>query len=73
RSHSADPPAGLTQRERDVLSLVGAGLSNGEIAERLHIGVTTVKTHVSGLMAKTGAPNRVRLAVLAVRTGVTPD
>ncbi|MFI8086820.1 response regulator [Streptomyces sp. NPDC086080] len=68
-----DPPAGLTQRERDVLSLVGAGLSNGEIAERLHIGVTTVKTHVSGLMAKTGAPNRVRLAVLAVRTGVAPD
>ncbi|MHB9856757.1 response regulator [Streptomyces sp. YIM S03343] len=66
------PPAGLTQREREVLSLVGAGLSNGEIAERLHIGVTTVKTHVSSLMAKTATANRIRLAVLAVQTGVTP-
>ncbi|MFE9097974.1 response regulator [Streptomyces sp. NPDC007264] len=68
----AEPPADLTQREREVLSLVGAGLSNGEIAERLHVGVTTVKTHVSSLMAKTGATNRVRLAVLAARTGATP-
>ncbi|MBQ0985351.1 response regulator transcription factor [Streptomyces sp. F63] len=65
-------PAGLTDREREVLSLLGAGLSNGEIAERLHLGVTTVKTHVSSLMAKTGAEGRVRLAVLAVRAGVTP-
>ncbi|GAA2603556.1 response regulator [Paractinoplanes durhamensis] len=59
------PVAGLTGRERDVLDLVGAGLSNAEIAERLHIGVTTVKTHVTALMAKTGAPNRVRLALVA--------
>ncbi|KNE82883.1 MULTISPECIES: response regulator transcription factor [Streptomyces] len=66
------PPADLTRREREVLSLLGAGLSNGEIAERLHLGVTTVKTHVSSLMTKTGATNRVRLAVLAARAGVTP-
>jgi DNA-binding NarL/FixJ family response regulator len=56
--------AGLTDRERDVLRLVAEGLSNGEIAERLHIGVTTVKTHITSLMTKTGAPNRVRLALM---------
>jgi DNA-binding NarL/FixJ family response regulator len=56
---------GLTGRERDVLSLVGEGLSNTEIADRLHIGVTTVKTHITSLMAKTNSPNRVRLALLA--------
>ncbi|MEU4241375.1 response regulator transcription factor [Actinoplanes sp. NPDC026619] len=59
------PIAGLTERERDVLALVADGLSNAEIAERLHIGVTTVKTHVTALMTKTGAPNRVRLALAA--------
>ncbi|MEV6595724.1 response regulator transcription factor [Actinoplanes sp. NPDC051346] len=56
---------GLTARERDVLDLVAEGLSNTEIAERLHIGVTTVKTHVTSLMAKTDSPNRVRLALHA--------
>jgi DNA-binding NarL/FixJ family response regulator len=61
----------LTPRERDVLALVGDGLSNAEIGERLHLGVTTVKTHIASLMTKTGAQNRVRLAVLSVRTGLT--
>ena len=56
--------AGLTDRERDVLALVAEGLSNTEIAEHLHIGVTTVKTHITSLMTKTGAPNRVRLALM---------
>ncbi|MET0415456.1 MAG: response regulator transcription factor [Actinoplanes sp.] len=64
----ARPPAGLTAREQDVLDLVGQGLSNTEIAERLHIGVTTVKTHITALMTKTNSPNRVRLALLAHRT-----
>jgi DNA-binding NarL/FixJ family response regulator len=59
------PVTGLTGREREVLTLVGDGLSNTEIAERLHIGVTTVKTHITSLMAKTDSPNRVRLAMLA--------
>ncbi|MEU8240493.1 response regulator transcription factor [Actinoplanes missouriensis] len=58
---------GLTAREQEVLGLVGEGLSNGEIAERMHIGVTTVKTHITALMTKTGSPNRVRLALLAAR------
>ncbi|WP_328460619.1 response regulator transcription factor [Actinoplanes sp. NBC_00393] len=57
----------LTVREQEVLDLVGEGLSNTEIAERMHIGVTTVKTHITALMTKTGSPNRVRLALLAHR------
>ena len=57
--------AGLTAREQDVLDLVAEGVANTEIAERLHIGVTTVKTHITSLMAKTGSPNRVRLALWA--------
>jgi DNA-binding NarL/FixJ family response regulator len=63
-----EPPrevAGLTARERDVLDLVAQGLSNTEIADRLHIGVTTVKTHITSLMTKTDSPNRVRLALFA--------
>jgi DNA-binding NarL/FixJ family response regulator len=63
------PVQGLTGRERDVLVLVGEGLSNMEIAERLHIGITTVKTHITSLMAKTDSPNRVRLALLARTDG----
>ncbi|MBT8228331.1 MAG: response regulator transcription factor [Dactylosporangium sp.] len=66
-------PADLTQRELEVLALVGSGLSNREIAARLHLGVTTVKTHVSSLIAKTGTANRIGLAVLAAGTGVLPE
>ncbi|MFF5294279.1 response regulator [Paractinoplanes globisporus] len=61
------PVEGLTSREQAVLELVGEGLSNAEIAERLHIGVTTVKTHITALMTKTNSPNRVRLALVAFR------
>ncbi|GLY65003.1 response regulator [Amycolatopsis taiwanensis] len=60
----------LTEREREVLSLVAAGWSNAEIATSLYIGVTTVKTHVTNLMTKTGSRNRVQLAVAAGRFGV---
>ncbi|MFD3663184.1 response regulator [Streptomyces sp. NPDC058659] len=67
------PVPAVTPREREVLGLLGVGLSNKEIADRLHLGVTTVKTHVASLMAKTGRDNRIRLAVLAVLTGITPD
>ena len=59
------PAQGLTAREQDVLNLVADGLSNAEIADRLHIGVTTVKTHITSLMTKTNSPNRVRLALFA--------
>ncbi|WP_329024446.1 response regulator transcription factor [Streptomyces sp. NBC_00690] len=63
----------LTPREREVLALVGAGLANKDIADRLHLGVTTVKTHIANLMAKTGRDNRIRLAVLAVRAGIVAE
>lgn len=53
----------LTDREEDVLPLVVAGLSNQEIADRLHLSITTVKTHVANLMDKVGVRNRVQLAV----------
>ncbi|MCX5065572.1 response regulator transcription factor [Micromonospora lupini] len=67
RARAAPPRQvqGLTAREQDVLTLVAEGLSNTEIAERLHIGVTTVKTHITSLMTKTDSPNRVRLALFA--------
>lgn len=60
-------PAGLadlTPRERQVLELLVAGLSNQQIADELHIGLTTVKTHVGSLYAKSGASSRVQLAAL---------
>ncbi len=65
RGDAPRPVPGLTARERDVLELVAEGLSNTEIADRLHIGVTTVKTHITSLMTKTESPNRVRLALFA--------
>ncbi|MCH6160885.1 response regulator transcription factor [Streptomyces marispadix] len=71
QEHTADAAAvALTARERDVLESVVVGRSNAEIAERLHIGVTTVKTHIAGLMAKTGSRNRVQLAVRAHHLGL---
>ncbi|MET0132224.1 MAG: response regulator transcription factor [Kibdelosporangium sp.] len=73
QTQPAPPAPDLTAREREVLALVGAGLSNAQIGADLHVGVTTVKTHVANLMAKTGCDNRVRLAVLAVRLGLLPS
>ncbi|WP_067544519.1 response regulator [Nocardia crassostreae] len=64
---SPAPQVDLTVREREVLSLVGEGFGNQEIADRLHLGVTTVKTHIANLMDKTGCDNRVRLAVYGYR------
>ncbi|MFD1930246.1 MULTISPECIES: response regulator [Nonomuraea] len=63
-------PAGLTERELEVLALVGTGLSNAEIADRLHVGVTTVKTHVGSAMEKLGLRNRIQAAVVAHRIGL---
>lgn len=64
-----DTAHALTPREGEVLALVGEGLSNQEIADRLHLGVSTVKSHVANLMDKTGCDNRVRLALHAHRRG----
>ncbi len=60
----------LTEREREVLSLVAAGLSNSQIAERLIVSVATAKTHVSRTMMKLGARDRAQLVVLAYETGL---
>ncbi|MFI8520451.1 response regulator [Streptomyces sp. NPDC085481] len=65
--------APLTGREREVVALVGAGLSNQEIAERLHVVEATVKAHVSAVLGRIGLRNRVRLAILAYEAGLVPD
>lgn len=63
----------LTVREREVMRLVAAGLSNTEIAEQLFVSPTTAKTHVSRAMIKLGARDRAQLVVFAYETGlVTP-
>jgi len=62
----------LTGREADVLALIGAGLNNNEIAERLFLSMSTVKTHVTNVLAKTGSRDRVRAAILAIRAGLAP-
>ena len=60
----------LTDREREVLVEVAAGLSNDEIAARLHMSPTTAKTHVSRSMSKLGARDRAQLVVLAYESGL---
>lgn len=64
------PLRGLTERERDVLALVGRGLSNDEIAKELFVSPATARTYVSRLLTKLGARDRARLVVLAYETGL---
>lgn len=61
---------GLTGREREVLELVGRGLTNDEIGGELFMSPLTAKTHVSRIMGKVGARDRVQLVVLAYETGL---
>ncbi|MFJ3670600.1 response regulator [Streptomyces sp. NPDC090106] len=65
--------AGLTPRELEVLRLLGTGLSNAELAERLFLSPTTVKTHVGRILSKLDLRDRVQAVVLAYETGlITP-
>ncbi|AVT28751.1 MULTISPECIES: response regulator transcription factor [unclassified Plantactinospora] len=61
----------LTEREREVLALVAAGLSNDEIAARLVLSPATAKTHVSRIMTKTQVRDRAQLVILAYESGLT--
>ena len=62
--------AEITEREREVLALVGEGLNNAEIAERLYITPLTAKTHVSRIMGKLGCRDRAQLGVAAYESGL---
>jgi len=67
---AADALSALTEREREVMALVGIGLSNEEIARRLVVSPLTAKTHVSRTMVKLGARDRAQLVVLAYESGL---
>jgi DNA-binding NarL/FixJ family response regulator len=67
---STEALTALTDREREVLALVGQGLTNTEIAAELFLSPLTAKTHVSRIMSKLGARDRVHLVVVAYETGL---
>ncbi|MEV0353211.1 response regulator transcription factor [Nonomuraea sp. NPDC050680] len=72
RAGPASPPVhpieALTDREEQILTTVARGRTNSEIAEQLHISLSTVKSHIASLMAKLGARNRVEIAMWAYET-----
>jgi DNA-binding NarL/FixJ family response regulator len=61
---------GITAREHEVLTLVGRGMSNGEIAAQLYVSVATAKAHVARLFTKLGARDRVQLVIIAYEAGL---
>ncbi|MFF8574741.1 two component system response regulator [Streptomyces sp. NPDC015140] len=63
----------LTKREREVLGMLGAGLSNAEIAQRLHLVEGTIKTHVSAIFTQLQVRNRVQAAIIAYEAGLVRD
>ncbi|GAB2625853.1 response regulator transcription factor [Streptomyces capparidis] len=72
RDGARERVARLTGREREVLALLGAGLSNAEIARRLHVVEGTVKAHVSSILSRLGVRNRAAAAVVAHEAGLVP-
>ncbi|WP_321780768.1 response regulator transcription factor [Schaalia cardiffensis] len=70
RAPSEPVSAELTEREVEVLALIAQGLTNQEMCDRLWVSMPTIKTHVSHLLVKTGARDRVQLVLYALRTGV---
>src|SRR6056297_1683575 len=72
REQAAQPIDPLTEREEEVLVTVACGRTNAEIADDLHISLSTVKSHLASLMSKLGARNRVELAMWAYETDRMP-
>jgi len=62
--------AGVTEREREVLTLIAKGLSNTDLAAHLHLSPATVKTHIGRLLAKLGARDRAQLVIIAYESGL---
>jgi DNA-binding NarL/FixJ family response regulator len=73
RTPSGGPVERLSAREREILVLLADGLSNGEIAARLYLGVGTVKDHVSAILTKLQVSGRVQAALVAERAGLLRD
>ncbi|MBP2326631.1 DNA-binding NarL/FixJ family response regulator [Kibdelosporangium banguiense] len=69
-TEAADRVAQLTERERDVLVLIAAGLSNADIGAQVHLSVGTIKDHVSAILTKLRVGSRVQAALLAERAGL---
>ena len=70
---SSDPDqrlASLTDREREILTVIGQGWTNSEISSRLHLAESTVKTHVGHILAKTGSRDRIQAVILAYDAGL---
>jgi DNA-binding NarL/FixJ family response regulator len=67
---TTEHPTPLTEREVEVLRLLGQGLSNREISSALHLKEETVKTHVSNILSKLGVRSRTQAAIHAIRTGL---
>jgi DNA-binding NarL/FixJ family response regulator len=67
------PLAGLSEQERTVLELIGEGLTNREIGERMFLAKKTVKNYVSHLLAKLGMQRRTQAAILATELRHTPS
>jgi two-component system response regulator DevR len=72
RAETPDPLAELTEKEREVLTLIGEGMTNREIGRRMFLAEKTVKNYVSGLLAKLGMQRRVQAAVLANQVRTEP-
>ncbi|MEU5242101.1 response regulator [Streptomyces lydicus] len=69
----ADALSGLSPREREIVGLIGEGLTNRQIGKRLYLSEKTVKNHISRLLAKLGVERRIQAAVLATRATSPPE